>query len=81
MSLPEIARQLAVDYVVDGSVRRGGDRVRISVHLVSAADGFPMWSDTFERELRDAARPAGYASRASDCKPSHSPSPGNRAIV
>ncbi len=51
--LPEIARQLAVDYVVDGSVRRGGDRVRISVQLVSAADGFPMWSDTFERELRD----------------------------
>ena len=51
--LPEIARQLAVDYVVDGSVRRGGDRVRISVQLVSAEDGFPMWSDTFERELRD----------------------------
>lgn len=50
---PEVARQLAVEYVVEGSVRRAGDRVRIAVQLVAAADGFPVWSDTFERELRD----------------------------
>ncbi len=53
LPLAEIAQQLAVDYLVDGSVRRAGDRVRISVQLVAASDGFPIWSDTFERELRD----------------------------
>lgn len=50
---PEIARQLNVDFVVEGSVRRAGDRVRIAVQLIAATDGFPIWSDTFERELRD----------------------------
>ncbi len=51
--LAEVAKQLSVGYLVDGSVRRAGDRVRISVQLVAASDGFPIWSDTFERELKD----------------------------
>jgi TolB-like protein/cytochrome c-type biogenesis protein CcmH/NrfG len=51
--IPEIARQLGVDYVVEGSVRRAGDRVRITAQLIQASDGFHVWSDTFTRELKD----------------------------
>ena len=51
--IPEIARQLGVAYVVEGSVRRAGDKVRITAQLIKAADGFHVWSDTFTRELKD----------------------------
>ncbi|MBM3853410.1 MAG: tetratricopeptide repeat protein [Verrucomicrobia bacterium] len=49
----EIARQLGVAYVLEGSVRRVGERVRITAQLVKAADGFPVWSDAFDRALKD----------------------------
>jgi TolB-like protein/Flp pilus assembly protein TadD len=49
----EIARQLGVAYVVEGSVRRAGEKVRISAQLIKAADGFPVWNDTFTRDLKD----------------------------
>ena len=45
--IPEIARQLGVAYVVEGSVRRSADKVRITAQLIKAADGFHVWSDTF----------------------------------
>jgi len=51
--IPEIARQLGVAYVVEGSVRKQGDKVRITAQLIKAADGFQVWSDTFTRELKD----------------------------
>ena len=51
--VPEIARQLGVAYVVEGSVRRQGDKVRITAQLIKAADGFHVWSDTFTRDLKD----------------------------
>ena len=51
--IPEIARQLGVAYVVEGSVRKSGTQVRITAQLINAADGFHVWSDTFTRELRD----------------------------
>ncbi|MDB6114841.1 MAG: invasion protein regulator, partial [Lacunisphaera sp.] len=51
--IPEIARQLGVAYVVEGSVRKSGDKVRITAQLIKAADGFHVWSDTFTRELKD----------------------------
>ncbi len=51
--VPEIARQLGVAYVIEGSVRKSGHRVRIAVQLINAADGFQIWSDTFDRELQD----------------------------
>ncbi|MEI6106259.1 MAG: TIR domain-containing protein, partial [Opitutae bacterium] len=47
--VPEIARQLGVAYVVEGSVRKQGDKVRITAQLIKAADGFHVWSDTFTR--------------------------------
>ncbi len=52
-AIPEIARQLGVAYVVEGSVRKQGTKVRITAQLIKAADGFHVWSDTFTRELKD----------------------------
>ena len=49
--LDQIARELGVDYVMEGSARREGNRVRISATLLSARDQTQRWSDSFEREL------------------------------
>ncbi|MES1195170.1 MAG: adenylyl cyclase, partial [Opitutus sp.] len=51
--IPEIAQQLGVAYVVEGSVRKQGDKVRITAQLSKAADGFHVWNDTFTRDLKD----------------------------
>jgi TolB-like protein len=51
--IPEIARQLGVTYVVEGNVRKQGDTVRITAQLIKAADGFRVWGDTFNRDLKD----------------------------
>jgi eukaryotic-like serine/threonine-protein kinase len=48
-----IARTLGVTSVVDGSIRRSGNRLRISVQLVNAADGYQVWSERYDREMRD----------------------------
>jgi TolB-like protein/Tfp pilus assembly protein PilF len=49
----EIARQLRVDAVVQGSVRRTGSRVRIAVELVRAATNEPVWAGSYERDVQD----------------------------
>ncbi len=51
--VPEIAKQLGVAYVVEGSVRKAGNQVRITAQLIKAADGFHVWSDTFTRDIKD----------------------------
>ena len=51
--MPEIARQLGVAYVLEGSVEKRGDAVRINVQLVKAASDSHVWADTFDRELTD----------------------------
>jgi TolB-like protein len=51
--IPEIAKQLGVAYVVEGSVQKQGNQVRIRAQLIKAADGFHVWSDTFTRDLKD----------------------------
>src|SRR5262249_33795770 len=48
----EIAQKLNVQNVLEGSLRREGNRVRITAQLVNAHNGFHVWSDTFERELQ-----------------------------
>lgn len=53
LPVPEIAQKLNVAYVVEGSVQRAGDRVKITAQLIKAADGFHLWSDTFTRDLKD----------------------------
>ncbi len=51
--IPEIAQKLNVAYVVEGSVQRAGDHVRITAQLIKAADGYHVWSDHFDRELKN----------------------------
>ncbi len=53
MSVPEIAERLGANYLLEGSVRRAGDRVRVSVQLVSGADGHTRWSERFDDRLDD----------------------------
>jgi adenylate cyclase len=48
----EIAQKLNVQNVLEGSLRREGDRVRITAQLINARDGFHLWSETYERELQ-----------------------------
>jgi TolB-like protein len=52
-SLEEIGRRLNVDAVVEGSVRREGDRLRVSVELVDVATGFQIWSGRYDRAMDD----------------------------
>src|SRR6266849_714225 len=49
----EVANKLNVQNVLEGSLRREGNRIRITAQLISARDGFHLWSDTYERELKD----------------------------
>jgi TolB-like protein/DNA-binding winged helix-turn-helix (wHTH) protein len=51
--LPEIARQLGVEAVMEGAVTRNGDRVRISVRLVHLSQERTLWAENYERDLRD----------------------------
>jgi eukaryotic-like serine/threonine-protein kinase len=53
-SVQEVAEQLGVTNVLDGSVRRAGNRVRVATQLVDAHTGFPVWSDRFDRDFDDA---------------------------
>ncbi|MEH6637024.1 MAG: tetratricopeptide repeat protein [Halioglobus sp.] len=52
-TIAEIADTLGVQAVLEGSVRRSGDRVRISAQLVDATSGYNLWSGSYERELTD----------------------------
>jgi adenylate cyclase len=49
----DIAIQLNVDKVLEGSVRKSGNRVRITSQLINAADGYHIWSETYDRNLTD----------------------------
>ncbi|MGD9387646.1 MAG: tetratricopeptide repeat protein, partial [Gammaproteobacteria bacterium] len=51
--MADIARQLKVGHLLEGSVRRAGDRVRVTAQLINPADGFHLWSQTYDRELTD----------------------------
>jgi TolB-like protein/Tfp pilus assembly protein PilF len=52
-NLPEIARQLGVAHVLEGSVQKSGDAVRVNVQLIKAANDSHVWADTFDRKLTD----------------------------
>jgi TolB-like protein len=53
LELPAIAKKLNVANILEGSVRKSGDRLRISVQLVKASSGTTLWSETYDREIRD----------------------------
>jgi pentatricopeptide repeat protein len=52
-TVPEIAKALGVDAVVEGSVIREGNRIRVSAQLIRAATDEHLWSETYDREMRD----------------------------
>src|SRR5215216_301598 len=52
-NLREIAKQLGVAHVLEGSVQKSGDTVRVNVQLINAATDTHLWSDTFDRKLTD----------------------------
>ena len=58
-SLPDIARELGVDAVVEGSVVRSGDNVRVSAQLIHAATDAHLWARSYERRLSDVLRLQG----------------------
>jgi TolB-like protein len=53
IEIPEIARQLHVANVLEGSVRKSGDQLRITAQLIRAAEGYHLWSETYDRKLDD----------------------------
>ena len=53
VSIPEVARVLGVRYVLEGSVRKAGNRVRITAQLIDATTGGHVWAERFDRDLTD----------------------------
>jgi len=48
-----IAKELGVEHILEGSVRRGGDRIRVTAQLIRANDGFHLWSQTYDSDYKD----------------------------
>jgi TolB-like protein len=53
LTVAEIARSLHVTYVLDGSVRKSGDTLRVAARLVRADDGYVVWSEHYDRPVGD----------------------------
>ena len=52
-NLPEVARELGVAHILEGSVQKNGDAIRVNVQLIKAANDSHLWADTFDRKLTD----------------------------
>ena len=52
-NLPEIAKQLGVEHVLEGSVQKAGEQVRVTVQLIKAATDAHLWAETYDRKLSD----------------------------
>ncbi len=64
VSVDSIARALRVAHVLEGSVRKAGNRVRITAQLIRADSGYHLWSETYDRELKDVFSVQDTISRA-----------------
>ena len=53
VNVPQIARELGVRYILEGSVRKSGDRVRITAQLIDGIKGEHLWSERYDRDLKD----------------------------
>ncbi len=53
LAIPEIAKELGVAHVLEGSVRSTPERVRVTAQLIRASDGFHLWSQTYDRDIAD----------------------------
>jgi serine/threonine protein kinase/tetratricopeptide (TPR) repeat protein len=63
-SLPEIAKELGVDAIVEGSVSRSGQQVKITAQLIDASKDKHLWADSFQRDLKDVLALQGEVARA-----------------
>ena len=84
MEVPEIAKALNVRMVLEGSVRKQGDRVRITAQLIDAKTGFHDWSQTYDRDLKDIFSIQDEIARAIggelEAKLADSPTPGKNSV-
>ena len=53
IDIREIGRKLNVETVMEGSVRKAGNRLRITAQLINVADGYHLWSERYDREMQD----------------------------
>jgi TolB-like protein/Tfp pilus assembly protein PilF len=53
VEFPEIGKRLNVDHILEGSVRKAGNRIRVTAQLIKVTDGFHLWSERYDRELTD----------------------------
>jgi TolB-like protein/Tfp pilus assembly protein PilF len=53
VTIAEVAKALAVTHVLEGSIRKSGNTIRVTVQLIRATDGYHLWSSTYDRELKD----------------------------
>jgi len=53
VKVQEVGKELGVRYVLEGSVRKAGNRVRITVQLIDSTTGYHLWSERYDRELKD----------------------------
>src|SRR4029077_16506336 len=53
VEIAEVGRRLNVEHLLEGSVRRAGNRVRVTAQLIKVADGFHLWSERYDREMTD----------------------------
>ena len=53
LDIAEVGEKLKVDHVLEGSVRKAGNRIRVTTQVIKIADGFHVWSERFDRELTD----------------------------
>jgi serine/threonine-protein kinase len=53
VTIAEVAKALAVTHVLEGSIRKSGNTIRVTVQLIRATDGYHLWSATYDRELKD----------------------------
>ncbi|MCZ6877960.1 MAG: tetratricopeptide repeat protein, partial [Acidobacteria bacterium] len=64
LDIREIGRQLNVGTILEGSLRKAGDRLRIGIQLINVENGYPLWSERFERKLDDVFQIQDDISRA-----------------
>jgi TolB-like protein/tetratricopeptide (TPR) repeat protein len=76
---PQIARELGVDALVEGSVARSGDRVRITTQLIRAASDSHLWAHTYDLQLSDVLTVQGELARAIAASISHTLTPQEEA--
>src|SRR5260370_25419807 len=64
VDIRQVGRELGVRYVLEGSVRRSGDRIRITAQLIDAVTGAHRWAERYDRELHDVFAVQDEAARA-----------------